>query len=434
MNVDQSRDTAFADLVASSIDLATAAAATGPTAPVVWIALSDAQTVRVLAHEMQRRGWRIGLATTRVFPLLQADATRMDDWPTLIIAGIRFVDGDGFQLIRRLPGWPVAPALMMITHQQRAVIRAALSLAQQLKLRAVECVELPCAHTTIAARAHALAEQAAQRPPAAPALPPLERSVLQDLLDGDRIVPFLQPKMRLDSDEIVGFEALMRGLDRDGQVIGPDRLIEPLMAHGLLGRATLHMARHTLGFVADCLRHGQPAGASLNVSLSLMADTTFCAALLRIVDQSGVDPSWITLEITESEAMSDPAGVIEQAGRIRMYGFNLSIDDFGTAYSSFFQLSQIPFSELKIERAFVGGLDRDRTRRAIVAACAQLGRALDLNVVAEGVETPEDLACVIDLGCTAAQGYLLSHPLPAADAVQWLLRTMAERDLQQLAA
>ena len=118
--------------------------------------------------------------------------------------------------------------------------------------------------------------------------------------------------------------------------------------------------------------------------------------------------------------MADLATVIENTARIRMLGFNLSIDDFGTAYSSLMQLSQIPFSELKIERNFVAGIAGDPVRQAIVRSCAELGAALGLHVVAEGVETRDEMACVQRLGCSHVQGYLASRPLPAQVALQWL--------------
>ena len=100
--------------------------------------------------------------------------------------------------------------------------------------------------------------------------------------------------------------------------------------------------------------------------------------------------------------------------------FNLSIDDFGTAYSSFTQLTKIPFSELKIERSFITGIESDKSMQAVVAACALLGNRLGLNVVAEGIETLSELSSVRDLGCTEIQGYLVSRPLAAAHALAWI--------------
>ena len=127
-----------------------------------------------------------------------------------------------------------------------------------------------------------------------------------------------------------------------------------------------------------------------------------------------------TLEITESDAMEDLAHVIENTARIRMLGFNLAIDDFGIAYSSLSQLSNIPFSELKVDRAFVQDIHLDPRKQAIVRGCAALGRCLDLDVVAEGVETVDELAAVVAAGCTRVQGYLVAKAMPPAVMSAWL--------------
>ncbi|GAP38072.1 EAL domain-containing protein [Piscinibacter sakaiensis] len=435
MNIEEAADSAFADLLGP--DVVAPGTGAAASAPCAWIAISDAPMVRDVAHELMRRGWRIGLATTHLDAVFQAlgEVARGQRHPQLLVGGLRSVDGDAFRLIRGLAELPHPPALLLITRQQRAVLRAAESLARVLRLPAAEGCELPCETPRIADRAEAVVARARerQRPRAAPH-PPLAGPRLRGLVEAGRIVPYLQPKARLGTREITGFEALMRAVDDDGTLVTPDRLIEPLAQLGLLAPATLQMAGHTLAFVADCLGEGVAVSASLNVSLSLMADTAFCTRLLQLVQDSGVDPSWITLEITETEAMSDLATVIEQTGRIRMYGFGLSIDDFGTAYSSFFQLSQIPFSELKLERSFVHGVEHDPVRRAIVRACAELGRALGLHVVAEGVETPAELEIVRALGCSEIQGYLLARPMPAAQARQWLRERMDASGTPMLAA
>ena len=196
--------------------------------------------------------------------------------------------------------------------------------------------------------------------------------------------------------------------------------IRDRVKHDLLGAATLHVARQTFEFVAACLGAGMAIGASINASMQSLTDLAFCRELAAAVGQFGLDAGRITIEITESEAMADPAQVIENAARIRMLGFNLALDDLGTGCSSLSQLVRIPYSELKIERSFTGEVDRDSDQQAFVHACAQLGSALGLDVVAGGVETLAQLDVVTRAGCTQAQGNLLARAMPAPAALAWL--------------
>ncbi|MGM9486737.1 EAL domain-containing protein [Ideonella sp. YS5] len=383
-----------------------------------WVVINDAHHAWSIAQALQDAGWRLcGVSTglKGAHDLLRS-SQRL---PELIVCGLRFDDGDGFQLIRALAVRPNAPALFFASHQQRAVIKAATALAQACGVPVAGVAEQPADAASVV---DALAGFEPPRPRSriAAVAPPLDREELLSIFDRGALSPWLQPKVRVDTHEVVGFEALMRARDEAGELILPDRLISSLSAHGLLDQATMHMARQTVDFVGNCLSEGLAISASINVAMQSLTNLALCQELARTAQAIDLDPSWITIEITETDAMSDLAQVIENTGRIRMLGFNLAIDDFGTAYSSFFQLSRIPFSELKIERAFTKGLQQDAGHQAIVRACAQLGASLGLHVVAEGVETPAELEWVRRCGCTQVQGYLISRPMPPAEAYEWL--------------
>jgi len=351
-------------------------------------------------------------------------ATRV---PDLLVTRVRLPDGDAFELIRHLAAYPVAPAIFIVSRQQRSVVKATVSLCEAHGLRMAGTTDMPldvpaAFHQIEAFRNRARAPQRLQ-----PRSLPLTVSELHNLLNTGRIRAYMQPKMNLKSGHITGFEALMRAVNVEGQVIAPSELIEPLGGAGLLLPATLQMFDQTVDFLMQCLNDGIPVGASVNVPLSLISDNHFCQKIVERVESAGLDPSWITVEITEDEAMANPALAIENTARIRMYGFNLSIDDFGTAYSSFAQLTKIPFSELKIERSFISGIETDKAKRAVVAACALLGKQLGLAVVAEGVETPSELAAVQEADCSHIQGYLLSRPMPVPEASAWLRELDGQR-------
>lgn len=392
--------------------------AAGARARTVWIVIDEPAEALAIADAVSGAGWHVE-RIAHDLASLQRLAASAEAPPALLVSGLRFSDGDGFQLIRHVARRRAPPALFIASHQQRAVIKAALALADACGLEVAGWAERPLELASIARRLAQFEPRGAQRAVRA-ALPPLERDELLSLFDRGALYPWMQPKLRIDTREVVGFEALMRAHDERGALVMPDRLVSALAEHGLLDEATMRMARQTVDFVAGALARGMAISASINVSMQSLSNLAFCQELALAVEHVQLDPSWITIEITETDAMADLASVIENTGRIRMLGFNLAIDDFGTAYSSLSQLSRIPFSELKVERAFVSGVHEDSGRQAIVRACAQLGASLGLHVVAEGVETLQELAFVREAGCSQAQGYLVSRPMPAAQALQWL--------------
>lgn len=383
------------------------------------VLLNDPVLRSTTARALAEGGWRVNLAQSslrRLMGWLDEEATSL---PELIVCGLTFDDGDGLQLIRMLGEQDEPPALLLVTRQQQSVVRAAQRLADLRGVRLAGVMAPGDARyadelVRLAEGWHAERAATSDFTPLAPC------DDAMTLLRGGRLVPFFQPKVRLDSREVSGFEALLRGKDGAGRWLRPAVLLPALEAGNAMPAATMVMAQGAVDFVRRCLEEGLPASASINVPLPLIADPAFCHELNTMVRLAELDPSWLTLEITESDAMGDLAAVVEHTARIRMLGFNLSIDDFGTAFASLQQLADIPFTELKIERAFVNGVDVDRVLYAIVSSCAQLGRALDLSIVAEGVETQDQLQAVARAGVTAVQGYLISRPLPGDDALRWL--------------
>ena len=165
---------------------------------------------------------------------------------------------------------------------------------------------------------------------------------------------------------------------------------------------------------------GAPPHMSINVSARQLQEPGLAGVIAAALETSGLPASALTLEITESVVMQDVRRNVEQLRALREIGVDLSIDDFGTGYSSLVYLKRLPVTTLKIDRGFVDGLGQDPHDSAIVAAVIALARALELRVVAEGVETPQQLAELRRLGCDAAQGFLFSRPLPGEQAQRWV--------------
>ncbi|WP_157991336.1 EAL domain-containing protein [Caldimonas tepidiphila] len=386
----------------------------------VWLLLDDTQQAAQLEAALAAEGWQVEVSLSGMYRLLALMHSGRQP-PELLVCGLRFFDGDAFRLIRHLAALPQRPVLYFTSRQQRSMFKSAAAMAAACGVQVAGFAEKPVAAQEVAAALRGVRRTGAARVPAPrPPAAELSRSDLLAMLTPARLQAWVQPKMRLSSHEVVGFESLMRGIDDEGRIVSPDRLVPALSRHGLLDEATLAMARHSVDFVAGCLDEGMPVSGAINASLQSLSDPLFCSELSRTVQRTGLDPSWITIEITETDAMADLSTVIENTSRIRLLGFNLAIDDFGTGYSSLFQLSQVPFSELKVEGTFVSCMESDPTKQLIVGACTHLAAGLGLKAVAEGVETRAELEAVRAAGCTEVQGYLVAQPMPVPVAHAWL--------------
>jgi len=158
------------------------------------------------------------------------------------------------------------------------------------------------------------------------------------------------------------------------------------------------------------------------VSMRQLLQSSFLQDVKAILERTGVAPEAIELELTETSAMANPVQTIDNLSLLKKLGLRLALDDFGTGYSSLAYLQKLPIDVLKIDQAFVRGLDRNPGDAEIVRLILALAQALNLETVAEGVETRDDLAALKKMGCRLAQGYVLSPPLAAAEAGE-LLRT-----------
>jgi EAL domain-containing protein (putative c-di-GMP-specific phosphodiesterase class I)/GGDEF domain-containing protein len=225
-----------------------------------------------------------------------------------------------------------------------------------------------------------------------------------------------QPQMAIGSGRVIGVEALVRWR-REGQLVSPAEFIPVAEDTGLIVALGDWILREACRQAAAW----QAAGfadlvVAINISARQFLDPGFPASVSRALAESGVRPSGIELEITESAIMHDPEAVAAELARLRALGLKLAIDDFGTGYSSLSYLRRFPLDKLKVDQSFVRPLNADSPRedRAIVEAVVRLGQTLGLTVIAEGVETEEQLALLRQLGCDEIQGYWFSRPQPAA--------------------
>ena len=245
---------------------------------------------------------------------------------------------------------------------------------------------------------------------------------LRHALDRNTLRVYYQPKVLVSTGEVVGFEALLRWEHETRGLIPPLEFIPIAEETGLIIEIGEWVLREACRQIRDWntrYRRPTPLSVSVNLSSVQFSDTLLFNRIVDAIADTGIDPRWLALEVTESNLLTNSEAV-EVLTRLKGLGVGLMIDDFGTGYSSFSYLAQFPFDTLKIDRSFVQAVDLDLDRAEIVRTLLALAATLKMGVIAEGIETTTQLAELRALGCPYGQGYLFSKPLPAQAAEQML--------------
>ncbi len=233
------------------------------------------------------------------------------------------------------------------------------------------------------------------------------------LEEGELIVHY-QPKASTRSGEITGVEALIRWQHPVEGLLTPDSFLAVAESAGLMRQLTSYVLERALLQLARWNAHGSDLRVAVNLAMPNLLDLRLPDEVSRLLEESGVEPWRLVLEITENIVMSDPARILEVVARLHALGVGLSLDDFGAGASSLGYLKRLTVDELKIDRSFVMAMDRDEDSATIVRATVELAHNLGLRVVAEGVETPASWEHLEAWGCDEIQGYLLGRPMTVA--------------------
>jgi diguanylate cyclase (GGDEF)-like protein/PAS domain S-box-containing protein len=241
-------------------------------------------------------------------------------------------------------------------------------------------------------------------------------SDLRRALEREEFVVFYQPKLNIHTRQILGAEALVRWQHPKRGLVPPGVFLNAAIDTGLIRPMDEWVLREACRQVRAWQQGGLPAIAvSVNVSHSLFHGRTLPATVADALRDSGLSPSQLELELTESIAMRDVEASVTMLEGLRAMGVRLSIDDFGTGYSSLSYLQRFPLSRLKIDQSFVRDLPTNENNAKITRAIIAMAHSLNLSVLAEGVETDAQLVRLRDEGCDEVQGYLFSRPVCAAD-------------------
>jgi diguanylate cyclase (GGDEF)-like protein len=252
----------------------------------------------------------------------------------------------------------------------------------------------------------------------------LSGDLVQALAEGGQMALAYQPIVDIDSGRILGVEALARWQHPTRGPISPTVFIPLAEATGLivpLGRWVLGEAVRQLAAWRTEFPDGYPMTLDVNLSVDQLSDPALVGEVLSLIDETGIDPGRLVLEITESALVQDLASALRRLGQIKAMGVRLAIDDFGTGYSSLSYLKHLPVDILKIDRSFVTDLEDEGADGALMKGIVELGTGLGIELICEGVETPKQRRILIAAGCRMAQGFLWAQPASAA-AISEMLR------------
>lgn len=238
-----------------------------------------------------------------------------------------------------------------------------------------------------------------------------------------------QPKVRIGSDEVQGFEALLRWMHPTMGLIAPDDFIPLAESTGIIRPLTEWVLSEAIAQCKVWMDRGVHVAVAVNLSSRSLLDREIVSTIADALAAHRLPASMLELEITESAMMVDPPRALKVLQEIHELGVNLSIDDFGTGYSSLSYLKKLPVKTLKVDYSFVVNMLEDEQDRIIVNSIVNLAHNLGLQVVAEGVENASTLAALEEINCDIAQGYHLLHPQVASDAELWFRRREDEKKL-----
>jgi EAL domain-containing protein (putative c-di-GMP-specific phosphodiesterase class I)/AmiR/NasT family two-component response regulator len=351
--------------------------------------------------------------------------------PDVIIVDLEMPVMDGVELIELLHQRRLTLPLIVASSREAVLIEAVETMARNLGFPVVAGIRKPLQRETLAA-----AFEAWNRERAAPdvvtrgaAEAAFTARDLEAAIGAGAIAVHYQPKVDMVKGVVCGVEALARWTHPTLGEIRPDRFVALAEREGLIRELTWAVLRQAFGVAARWNAQGLRLSMAVNLSPCLLEDPTLVRELSALLDQHGLEARQVVLEITESSVVDCMGVALGVLARLRLKGFGLSIDDYGTGFSSMQQLARIPFSELKIDRAFVHGAHQRANLRVILQSALNMARQLGLVTVAEGIETQVDWQLVRDSGCGVGQGFLIAPAMPADDLPGWIERN-APRLLQ----
>lgn len=345
------------------------------------------------------------------------ETIQINDENQVVLCDLNMPDMDGVEFLRHLAKRDFLGSIVLLSGEDPRTLQTVQNLVHAHKLRLLGAVRKPVDKQSLWRLLNSIF-------PYKENIRSREMSIsVEELCEGiadDAIVPFFQPQVDINTNNVVGVEALARWRHPSYGIVGPDAFISVAEKSGMIVGLTDSMFRKSMPCWHDWHRDGFDLTISMNISMDCLSRIDFPEQLLADVESFNIPMERLMLEITESRLMQDIAISLDVLTRLCLKRVRLSIDDFGTAYSNMEKLQMLPFSELKIDRAFVNGASNNPSIRAIQESSAALGKQLNMQIVAEGVESQADWDCVADTGCNLVQGFFVARPMPSEELIDWL--------------
>ncbi|MCX7208612.1 MAG: EAL domain-containing response regulator [Proteobacteria bacterium] len=339
--------------------------------------------------------------------------------PDVMLIDLEMPGMDGIELIQELAHKAIPVSIIVSSAKEDALIASVETMLQAYGLPVLGAIRKPLTLTQLDkafGKFNPISiDQLQKRPEVVMASSEITRALIEH-----QFIAYFQPKISIKTGVIKGVESLIRWQHPEKGLIMPSQFIAIAEEHGLINELTMEVLDLALQQCRHWHERGLKITVAINLSMLSLSNSAFAEQIAQKVASYSIDPSFIMLEITETAVMGDVGNALGTLARLRLKGFGLSIDDYGTGFSSMQQLSRIPFTELKLDRSFVDGAHAKPHLRAILASAIEIAKKLDLRSVAEGVENEDDLTVLKELGCDIVQGYLTAKPMPGEDVVAWL--------------